>query len=169
MTFATYAAREQNRGQVLGAIPAIFPLKNNTYCDFVLLCDFPALFIVKKEGAYLDTLLYAGDHAPDGRGLPAPVHGARELLQRALIRLCVKKGSFALDPGLGSELYRLPHVSGAALERAALSFVQEALVPLPQLSVRAVQCAFTDSSLLSIAVEVVLQERAYTLELEVEE
>jgi phage gp46-like protein len=89
----------------------------------------------------LDTLLAGGDHARNSRGLPIKLTGDRELIQRALLRLCVRKGSFAEDPGLGSELYKLAQaraMGAADMERLALSYAQEALLPMPQVSVAAV-------------------------------
>jgi phage gp46-like protein len=89
----------------------------------------------------LDTLLAGGDHARNSRGVPITLTGERELIQRALLRLCVRKGSFAPDPGLGSELYKLAQaraLAGGDLERLALSYAQEALLPIPQVSVTSV-------------------------------
>lgn len=101
----------------------------------------------------MDTLIASGDHAVDGRGLPVAVDGIRELVQRAMIRLAVKKGSFALDPGLGSELYRLGGERRDTRDRVALSYVQEALAPLKELRVEAVRCRQPDSQRLTVEVD----------------
>jgi phage gp46-like protein len=53
----------------------------------------------------------------------------------------VRKGSFAQDPDLGSELYKLMLTRGFGngdMERLALSYAQEALLPMPQVTVAAV-------------------------------
>jgi phage gp46-like protein len=89
----------------------------------------------------LDTLLSGGDHACNSRGVPVKLTGDRELIQRALLRLCVRKGSFAHDPALGSELYKLAQARAFGnpdIERLALSYAQEALLPMPQVSVAGV-------------------------------
>lgn len=81
----------------------------------------------------MDTLLYNGDFARDGRGYPIPCSGAQELLQRALIRLTVQKGSFIYDPDLGSRLSLLKNTT-RNMEARALELIQEALLELPQLT-----------------------------------
>ncbi len=80
----------------------------------------------------MDTLLYNGDFARDGRGFPIPCSGIRELLQQALIRLTVQKGSFVYDPQLGSRLSSLKNTT-RNIEARALELVREALLDLPQL------------------------------------
>ena len=55
------------------------------------------------------------------------------MLQRALIRLTVQKGSFVYDPDLGSRLSLLKNTT-RNMEARALELVQEALLELPQLT-----------------------------------
>ena len=75
----------------------------------------------------MDLLLKDGDLVPGTDGLPVPVEGREELLQRALIRLCARRGGFAPYPGLGSRLYR----AGAAGEAELRGLGEEALAGLP--------------------------------------
>ena len=84
----------------------------------------------------MDTLLKNGDHVRDGRGFPTQITGVPELLQQALLRLTVKKGSFCFDPALGSRLYTLQR-SGNHLQKEALLMVKEALCDMTQAAVRA--------------------------------
>jgi len=78
----------------------------------------------------MDTLLKNNDHAPGEDGLPVTITGGRALVQRLLIRLGVRKGSFAPDPHMGSELHKLPlALSGTQRDRLALHYAQEALLP----------------------------------------
>lgn len=112
----------------------------------------------------MDTLILSGDHAVDGRGLPIAVTGIRELVQRAMIRLAVKKGSFAPDPGLGSELFRLGSKSGETRDRVALSYVQEALAPIRELRVESVRCKQPDLQRLIVEVGLAAEAGRYTLE-----
>lgn len=86
----------------------------------------------------MDTRLYAGDHALGGRGLPVPIHGDEEVVQRALIRLQVRRGALPQDPALGSGLHRLRGAPPKHLHRLALAYVQEALAPMPEVTVEQV-------------------------------
>lgn len=81
----------------------------------------------------MDTALLNGDFAPSPSGIPFPVRGASELLQRALIRLTVPRGSFPYDPSLGSSLSALNPADPDFYEQA-FSAVQDALIPLADLS-----------------------------------
>lgn len=83
----------------------------------------------------MDTRLENGDFVRNHLGMPLVVTGAQELLQRALIRLCVRKGSFALDPALGSRLHTLRGESREHRQEAARLLAQEALLPMPEVTV----------------------------------
>ncbi len=85
----------------------------------------------------MDTKLWKGDYKRDGRGRPVTVSGPEELLQRALIRLTVKRGSFSYDLALGSRLSTL-EAGVPSLEKRALELAREALAPLAEVAVRAV-------------------------------
>lgn len=79
----------------------------------------------------MDTLLENGDFKRGNTNLPVKVTGFDELMQRALIRLSVPKGSFVHDPELGSSLYSL--CSGGSPEEIqgeALLLAAEALRPI---------------------------------------
>ena len=78
----------------------------------------------------MDTLLHNGDFLLDSRGLPQTVDGKAELAQRAMIRLICRKGGFAPNPKLGSELYRLKRGPAAQMNRAAQGYVMDALAPM---------------------------------------
>jgi phage gp46-like protein len=112
----------------------------------------------------MDTLLLQGDHATDARGIPVAVTGAEELLQRALLRLGIRRGSFEYDAGLGSELYRLSRDTSAATERAAHSYVQEALLPLPEIAVGGVSLSHEDNDLI-LRAELTCEDTTYIVEL----
>ena len=81
----------------------------------------------------MDTALLNGDFALSASGIPFSIGGASELLQRAMIRLCVPRGAFPYDPSLGSSLPSLDP-DDPALYHHAFSAVQEALLPLPDLT-----------------------------------
>lgn len=83
----------------------------------------------------MDTLLVNGDFQTDSFGHPVTVSGNQELLQRALIRLSVKRGAFAPDPSLGSRFDRLSAPYGKKLDEEALLYAREALMELPEVQV----------------------------------
>lgn len=115
----------------------------------------------------MDTLLVSGDHYTDARGLPVALEGSRELVQRVLIRLQVRKGSFALDPSLGSELYRLRRSADEQNNRVAMGYVQEALADMPEVSVYGVTCTPTGLDELLVEVELSLSGEEALLEVTV--
>ncbi len=94
----------------------------------------------------MDTALSGGDFLKSSNGHPVYVSNIEELLQRALIRLCVKKGSFIYDRELGSELYKLRNYYSdiQTLEEMALEKVTQALQAIPQLSVTGVELNTTN-------------------------
>ena len=110
----------------------------------------------------MDTLLSYGDHATDARGIPIPISGPEELVQRALLRLGIRRGSFEYDRSLGSELYRLSRDISSATRRAAQSYVQEALIPLPELMVGDVDYKIENDRML-VSVELSYGGRSYLL------
>lgn len=111
----------------------------------------------------MDTLLEHRTHAVDEGGQCVTICGARALIQRLLIRLCVKKGSFAPDPELGSELYKLPDCPQAQRDRMALHLAQQAL--LPELRARVMDaCCRLDEDTLIIGVTVEANGISYPLE-----
>ena len=77
----------------------------------------------------MDMKLYAGDFVPAGTDF-VTVSGREELLQRALIHLSVRKGSFPLLPELGSELYKLRTKEKTDLAARARTFANAALLPM---------------------------------------
>lgn len=90
----------------------------------------------------MDTLLFERDHYTAGCARPVEIDGLDALMQGALIRLAVRRGSFAPDPALGSRLHELPRSEQEALQALALPLVQEALADLPQLQARRVDCRY---------------------------
>ncbi|MGX8711531.1 MAG: histidine kinase [bacterium] len=88
----------------------------------------------------MDTALIEGDFLPGSNGRPKQIGGARELLQRAAVRLTVPLGGFVYDPSLGSRLYELKP-GGSGLNEKALALAQEALRALPQVTVERAECS----------------------------
>lgn len=82
----------------------------------------------------MDTALKNGDFYLGTTGKPMAISGMKEMLQRALIRLTVKKGSFIYDKNLGSNLYTLKATSGNIKNKATL-IVKEALADMTEITV----------------------------------
>lgn len=91
----------------------------------------------------MDTAVSNGDFLCNSKGTPINLGGYEELLQRVLIRLTVKKGSFVYDKSLGSRLYTLKATDGNIKERA-LALVREALIENPEVAVNDVKIALTN-------------------------
>ena len=112
----------------------------------------------------MDTLLLGGDHSLDNRGLPARIDGERELMQRALLRLTIRRGAFPLDPSLGSELHRLLQANPDTWARLALSYAQQALFPMPDVQAESVSVQRGERDLLAVTVTVRYNGQLYPLE-----
>ena len=82
------------------------------------------------------------DFAATLQGVPIPVTGAEEQAQRIWLRLAVPRGSFRLDPELGSRLYRMPRGSREEMEGFARSAIEEALSPMAGVRLTRVACSY---------------------------
>ena len=67
------------------------------------------------------------DYVSDGAGGLVRVSGGEELLMRALYRLSVRRGSFALMPEMGSRLHLLRREKADGRAAAAKQYAAEAL------------------------------------------
>ena len=94
----------------------------------------------------MDTAISNGDFMLDSNGIPISIYGIQEILQRALIRLTVRKGSFIYDTNLGSDLYKLKKTTSTSNKSRALSMVKEALKPMSNVLVDDVSTEFINSS-----------------------
>ena len=115
----------------------------------------------------MDLAIKDGDFLTDSRGRPIYISGMEELLQRVLIRLCVKKGSFVYDVTLGSDLYKLKP-SDKDLNSKALTYVREALYKMPQVSVTGVNLKI-DKSNEKMDIKVKLTSNGKTGEVEIKQ
>ena len=93
----------------------------------------------------MDTALKDGDFYLGTTGKPIAISGIKELLQRVLIRLTVKKGSFIYDKDLGSNLYTLKNTN-KDIKNQAIIMVKEALADMREIEVEDISIKFTDSS-----------------------
>lgn len=91
----------------------------------------------------MDTMLQNGDFVRGRGGLPRVINGSEEWIQRAMIRLTVRKGSFPLDPKLGSELHLLRDAKRPYWEEQALLYAKEALADMPQAQVLDVKADYS--------------------------
>lgn len=82
------------------------------------------------------------DQAQTLQGWPVPITGAEEIAQRIRLRLTVRRGSFRLDPELGSRLYALPRGDAAGMERFAREAIEEALAPMAGVRLEELSCRY---------------------------
>ncbi|HAN43835.1 MAG TPA: hypothetical protein DCP97_00445 [Ruminococcaceae bacterium] len=115
----------------------------------------------------MDTYLINGDHAKDSRGMPCAASAEQELLQRAMISLAVKKGSFKYNPNLGSELYRLRQCPAGTLNAAALGYAAEALSSIKELAVSSVECTKKPNGVIAVSVKLLSGQNSYALEVNI--
>ncbi len=83
------------------------------------------------------TKIANGDYAVDHLGRFITSSGVDEIIERALIRLKVKKGSFTYDNELGSELH-LVDLNTADYD-LLIAIISEALSPIQQIEVTGVE------------------------------
>ena len=113
----------------------------------------------------MDTLLHNGDFLLDSRGLPQTVDGKAELAQRAMIRLICRKGGFAPNPKLDSELYRLKRGPAAQMNRAAQGYVMDALAPMAGAKAGEITCRYDpEEDRIELSLELALGEASTLLE-----
>ena len=114
----------------------------------------------------MDTAIKDGDFQTNGSGLPVQISGARELLQRAVFRLPVKRGSFFYDQQLGSRLYTLKGSYGnrEMLSENAMQMVREALKPMAEVTPLGVRASMTGSDRLSLTVSLLADRKQMELE-----
>lgn len=91
----------------------------------------------------MDTAINSGDFICDSKGYLIELSGYDELLQRVLIRLTVKQGSFAYDTSLGSRLYTLKPTD-INIKNRALSMIREALADVTEVIVDNVYTTLTN-------------------------
>lgn len=72
-------------------------------------------------------ILREGDYVPDGKGGFRSAEGARELLERLLWKLSVRRGSCPFFPELGSQLHLLGRAAVGEREKLAERYVCQAL------------------------------------------
>lgn len=93
----------------------------------------------------------------DGKYVPSKflgleqVRGTDELLQRIIMKLKARRGSFYPLPEYGSRLHTLSSVKPALRETAARQFVQEALSDEPGLNLDSLEVAYLDGDGINIA------------------
>ena len=91
----------------------------------------------------MEVLLCNGDIAVDRQGAPLAARGHRAVLQRAALRLGVRRGSHPGDPTFGSRLHRLRGpLPGPRLDAQVQAAVREALAPMGELDLAGGQAAY---------------------------
>ena len=115
----------------------------------------------------MDVLLQDGDMVIGHDGSALQVSGVRELLQHAVLRLAVRRGSLPHDPTFGSRLHQLGG-AGGSLNQKALAACREALAPMSGVRVRSADCRLSpDAGRLSVRVGLEVNRQNYHLEVTV--
>lgn len=111
----------------------------------------------------MDNLLANGDMVLNHCGDVQSVDGLKEIIQRVLIRLTVRKGNFPYDPQLGSELYHLDLHSTD--DFTLLSIVREALAPIDEVVVTGVEKSVDQKQqILFLSVYIKVKEKSAIVE-----
>ena len=110
----------------------------------------------------MDTKIKDRDFQKNAQGLPHLISGDEETIQRAMIRLTVKKGGFVLDKGLGCELFKLK--GGAKMDQDALRCIKEALYEMPEVEAVSASCR-REGGLLYVNAALNLGKRSYAVSL----
>ena len=76
--------------------------------------------------------------------------GSLELAQRVEMKLCARRGGFALMPQFGSRLYMLPGVRASEREAAARQYIAEALADEPLVELEGLTLAYIGDSVLQL-------------------
>lgn len=82
------------------------------------------------------------DLAKTPQNWPVPIEGAQEVAQRLRLRLMIPRGSFRLDPELGSRLYALPRGDSQRMERFSKEAIEEALSSMPEVRLEDLSCRY---------------------------
>lgn len=115
----------------------------------------------------MELKLRSGAYVLSGAGLPESVGGAEETLQRSLMRLSARRGSFAPAPDYGSRLYTLGTLKPSQRSAAARLFVTEALAGEAGVGVEAVAYTPGEGDTAAVAVTLSLEGRTAEIKLEV--
>ena len=108
-----------------------------------------------------------GDYIADGIGGERRADGAEALLERALFRLSVRRGSFPFLPELGSELYRLGHEKPSARAAAAKLYTAAALAEETALTVEDVELTERGDGVMALRVLLTADGESAALEMTV--
>jgi hypothetical protein len=102
------------------------------------------------------------------QGFPVELEGAEEQAQRIWLRLAIPRGSFRLNPELGSDLYRMPRGSREQMEEFARKAIQDALAPISGVRLQQVSCSYSqEEDRARVECSLALGGRALELALEV--
>lgn len=116
----------------------------------------------------MDTAIYDGDFCLNDRGKIKSIFGIDEILQKIYIMLEVKKGSFAYDRNLGSELYNIKNINEHINDKAK-ALVQQTLCDMKEdISVKNVEVTKQEDKenlRLKITVIVMGQEKDVVMEI----
>ncbi len=97
----------------------------------------------------MDTALSPdGDYILGENGIPVKIYDTKELLQKILIKLTTKIGSFIYDTNLGSDLYTLKDAedSEEIIKQKANVIVKKILCNVPQAELKNVEIQYINEN-----------------------
>ena len=101
----------------------------------------------------MDIKISNGDWATDSCGMPIPLSGETEILQRAFLRLRVPKGAFLHAPEFGSRFNEINPDNRENANKLAFLFAQQALAPLaPKITVIDARAEFGEKTAITVKV-----------------
>ncbi len=111
-------------------------------------------------------ILRDGDFVPDGKGGFLRCSGSREVLERVLWKLSVRRGSFPFLPTLGSRLHLLGRFPERERRALAEQYVKEALAD-EDVTVDAVTLSPAEKGTAALTVSLLWQGETLTATVEV--
>lgn len=96
------------------------------------------------------------------------VDGIEEIVQQIIFRLTIPKGSFDLDPQLGSDIRSLRNVSSKEINQMAFTLVEQAIMPMDINSIlKEVECTSNGEGALDINISLDINSKDVYMEVKV--
>lgn len=93
--------------------------------------------------------------------------GVDEIVQQALFRLSIPKGSFIYDPSIGSDIRSLKKGTTHQMNQQAFAIVEQALIPMVDVTVENVKCKLDDVGCLFMDIDLIVGDNTAYLEVSV--
>lgn len=112
----------------------------------------------------MELKLVNGKYSASKLGGFETVGGDEELIQRIEMKLCARRGGFALMPEYGSRLYLLANMHASQREASARQYIAEALADEPGVRLEALDIACVGEDGLHLTMEFSAGQSGFELE-----